>query len=123
MTALADGLTLRHGLDPDSFEHRDEDHRHVCGGGVLLQAAAHVEAVKPGHHDVEQNEIDVSGGDPLEHRGTRRRLHDVEFVFERAADDDDVGRYIVGDKNAGLPSGLRRRNHTACGGRRPSAGR
>ena len=41
------------------LERRHHDDGHVAARGILANAAAHIEAVEPGHDDVEQHEIDA----------------------------------------------------------------
>ena len=70
--------------------------------GVALEAAQDLEAVDPGHHDVEQDQIDGFAAQPLEgvpamDRGERLVLEQLELLRQHVA----VERLVVDDQDAG----------------------
>ena len=70
--------------------------------GVVLEAPQDLEAVDPGHHDVEQDQVDRLAGEPLQgvaamDRRNRLVVEQLELLRQHVA----VERLVVDDQDAG----------------------
>ena len=85
------------------LERRHDDDGHVRPGGILADAAAHIEAVEPGHDDVEQHEIDaeLKLGEPFD--AVMRRFDFVPKPFDEHLRDSANARVVVDDEHALAP--------------------
>ena len=102
----------------DVGQGRHEDDRDIAIVVAVLQAAAGLEAVDIGHHDVEQDQVRTGKSDPVERLEPAKRHQDlVAVVFEMVDQDAEIGRVVVDDENArgeGLRHGFDGTGHAAC---------
>ena len=83
-------------------ECRDHHDGNVLGGRILLDAAAHFDAVDARHHHVEQHDVGAGAVHRLQgistiHRGDDLEIFGRQLCFEQA----DVGEDVVDDEDAG----------------------
>ncbi len=82
-------------------EHDDHD---VAGVGVGLELAADLEAVQPGHHDVEQDQPGALAPGHLEGLDPVGRLQDLVLVaLQGDVHQGPHGRFVVGDQQLHRP--------------------
>ena len=91
----------------------EEDDRDVGGGGRVLEAPAHLVAVEPGHHHVEDDEVGGRGGGEGQGALARGRDEDPVVAAEELRHDREVLRGVVDDEHGRRPV----RSRTGCGRR------
>lgn len=93
------------GLEPavaigGAVERGDHHDWNVVGGGIGLEAAADLEAVHVGHHDVEQDDVAFGAGTDRQRLVAVRGGHHVEiFGGETGLQQFDVGRDVVDNED------------------------
>ena len=82
-------------------ERGDHDHGNVLGGRVLLDPPAHLDAVDPRHHHVEQHDVGAGALHRLQRVGTIHGGDDLEiFGRELRLEQPDIGEDVVDDEDA-----------------------
>ncbi len=83
---------------------RDDDDRHVRNRRVRANVREHVEPFEPGHHQIEQDQVERARLEQCERRASVERAHELmthrrEVAFEHG----NVSRLIVDEENPLLP--------------------
>jgi hypothetical protein len=89
-------------------ERRDHDDRDVARRFRRFQAAEHLEPADPGHHQIEQYEIEIAVCGGGERRGAARCAgHAMALALEAARQQIAIGGVVVDDEDVALPVGGR----------------